>query len=71
MSKDKTEKPVKPGVLNVGALRGLAGHAHERALGYLIVPIDDVISKEQVRKNFRNIEGLAETIKNEDRKSVV
>lgn len=71
MSKDKTEKPVKPGVLNVGALRGLAGHAHERALGYLIVPIDDVVSKEQVRKNFRNIEGLADTIKNDKQQTPI
>lgn len=71
MSKDKTVKPVKPGVLNVGALRGLAGHAHERALGYLIVPIDDVVSKEQVRKNFRNIEGLAQTIKNDKQQTPI
>lgn len=51
---------------NLGTLTKLIGEASvsDKGLGYLLLPINDVISKEQVRKTFTGIEELAETIKN-------
>ncbi|MDM1717338.1 ParB/RepB/Spo0J family partition protein [Thiopseudomonas alkaliphila] len=57
--------------LKTGVLQGLSVHAHTRALGYLLVPINDVVSKIQVRKIFRNIEELAKTIKSDQQQTPI
>lgn len=51
---------------NLVSLTQLIGEVSvsDKGLGYLLLPINDVISKEQVRKKFTGIEELAETIKN-------
>lgn len=56
---------------NTGVLKHLATQATERAAGFLMLPIEEVVSKAQVRTVFRNLEGLAKTIKNNQQQTPI
>lgn len=43
----------------------------DKGLGYLLLPIEDVVSKAQVRKRFKDIEELAATIKQDQLQSPI
>lgn len=57
----------------LGSLKDLAEKSKvlDKGLGYLLLPLDDVVSKTQVRKRFKGIEELAETIRQDQLQSPI
>lgn len=61
------------GFAGVHNLKELAENSKvlDKGKGYLLLPLEDVVSKEQVRKRFEGIEELAETIRNDQLQSPI